>query len=796
MIFYTQKSTGLLLIVLLFVLPLLSSCITEPALTTLPYTGMAFGKVTDEKGNAIQGVKVFSPGTNLQYFTNSKGQFTLIKLPLGKTLIVVEHSGYQSITTFIEVTGDAAIKDLDFVLKNYIYEVVAEQIGTGDVQIRWRTTVDANERLLWGTSDAYGNKILSDKFTKVHSQVIYGVEIDTEYHYKIHARDLRGFEYETKDMTFKISEADLPAAVTITQGTATGTTVKLEWTQSSEEEFAYYQIYRNTEPPVLIGGHYVVGITDPTVLSFTDGGLVEDTNYFYQVLVYDKGGLYSKSNEYQIKTLNPAPDPVSLDPPYEITNSSMKLSWTGSSATDFFSYQVYKSQTEPMPPGAELIAEFKNPATMNLLATPLNENQKYYFKVTVVDISGQKADSNTVGAYTQNYPPPLLYLGYNPDELRPDSVLLGWTDPNISDFKKIDIYRGTDSPVTDINTLVSSITYSDTLSYKDTGLSPETGYFYRIYLYDQTDFYTASNELHFTTPAVVPNPFNGGVIDRITYMIASNSPYQINGDMVINQAATLIIEPGVEVKIAANLDNSNGGEDNSRVEIVVNGSFKSEGNQMSRIKFRSDSAAPTSTDWYGIIFKNGATGSSAVFEFIDVDHAMYGCYINNYTVHPKYCNFTRNDIGLFVENDSTPVIQECYFTESSQNGIRCEKSSIMIRTSEIKGNPEGIFLSDSSSPLIIQCNINLNINNGIFCQNGSNPFVQSNNIMTNGAWAVNGGGILGSQGSQNGNYIKANNGLTTVDSTVAGVQDGYLNTTTPQCNNVDAINAAATSPVQ
>ena len=792
---YRYKS-NCFLILLICLFPILSSCLSEPSLQTMPYKGMAFGKVTDDKGNAIEGVKVFSPGTNLQVFTNSKGQFTIVNLPLGKTLVVVQHSGYQSITKFVEVTGDAVIKDMDFVLKNYIYEIETKQIGTEDIQISWRTTVDANEKLLWGLSDAYGNKIISEKFSKIHSQIVYSIEVDAENHFKIFAKDLRGYEYETGDLAFTIEAEDLPTPVTITEGTATGTTVKLEWTETTEEDFAYYHIYRNTISPVLIGGHYVVGITDKTILAFTDGGLVEDTNYIYQVLVYDKNGIYAKSNEYQIKTLNPAPDAVTFDPPYEITNTSMKLSWSQSQASDFFSYQIFKSETEPIPASSEIIAEYKNTSTITHVVDSLKENQKFYFKVTVLDNSGQKTDSNTVGATTQNYPPPLIYLGHYADELRPDSAKLGWADPNITDFKKIDVYRSNDSPATDQSTLVTSITHYDVLSYKDTGLVPETGYFYRIYIYDQTYLATASNEITFTTPAVVPTTFAGGNITKDSYMLASASPYTISGDMTIDPDIRVIVEAGVEVKITANSDATNGGEDSGRVEIIVNGSFISEGNQMSRIKFISDSPAVTTDDWSGFTFKDETAASRSVFDFIDVENAATGCFIFNYNLNLNYCNFTKNKIGISSGGTTSTVIQNCYVSESFTNGISCSGEKVLIKDSEVKGNAEGILVFAETDTTIEHSNINLNITNGVWCAVGSNPYILSNNIMTNGAWAVNGAGVLGSNGDQNGNYISGNNGMTSEDTTVAGVQDGFLNTTTTQCQKVDAILSTSTTPIQ
>ncbi|MCU0642953.1 MAG: TonB-dependent receptor [bacterium] len=90
----------------------------------------------------------------------------------------------------------------------------------------------------------------------------------------------------------------------------------------------------------------------------------------------------------------------------------------------------------------------------------------------------------------------------------------------------------------------------------------------------------------------------------------NNSPYVVTGDIIIPEAATLAIEPGVTVKFAG------------RYSIKVNGSFLATGLMGKRIVFTSlhdkefgldaeqTNTLPTSRDWQGIEFFSTSTSTS------------------------------------------------------------------------------------------------------------------------------------------------------------------------------------------
>ncbi len=92
-----------------------------------------------------------------------------------------------------------------------------------------------------------------------------------------------------------------PDPVVLDTLSAVGTDrLTLTWSRNSNTDFESYRIYRSTSPGVTETSFHVVTITDQdlTYHDDEDSGLDIGTNtYYYRVLVYDKGGKHSRSNE-------------------------------------------------------------------------------------------------------------------------------------------------------------------------------------------------------------------------------------------------------------------------------------------------------------------------------------------------------------------------------------------------------------------------------------------------------------------------------------------------------------------
>ncbi|MGB9853552.1 MAG: NosD domain-containing protein [Candidatus Bathyarchaeales archaeon] len=195
----------------------------------------------------------------------------------------------------------------------------------------------------------------------------------------------------------------------------TENSMKLSWTQSIDTDFKNYTIYLSSTSGSL--GTAIHTITQKSTTSYTVTGLTANTTYYFTIRVYDTGGLYADSNQVSARTLAATPTPpppvnlpptaVVLNPPTEITENSVKLSWTESVDTDFKNYTIYLSTTAGNI-GTQIYA-ITTKSTTSYTVTGLIANTTYYFTIRVYDTGGLYADSNQVSAKTletQQQPPP------------------------------------------------------------------------------------------------------------------------------------------------------------------------------------------------------------------------------------------------------------------------------------------------------------------------------------------------------------------------------------------------------
>jgi hypothetical protein len=110
------------------------------------------------------------------------------------------------------------------------------------------------------------------------------------------------------------------------------------------------------------------------------------------------------------------PAPVTLNRPLNVTENSMKLSWTQNTNDNFAQYQIYQSiSVEKL---GTNIQNITIRSTTNLAVNGLSPDTTYYFRVRVVDADGLYADSNQVNATTlKEILPPTVSVTVNPTKL-------------------------------------------------------------------------------------------------------------------------------------------------------------------------------------------------------------------------------------------------------------------------------------------------------------------------------------------------------------------------------------------
>ena len=192
----------------------------------------------------------------------------------------------------------------------------------------------------------------------------------------------------------------------------------------------------------------------------------------------------------------------------------------------------------------------------------------------------------------------------------------------------------------------------------------------------------------------IPNTFDSNNPDKIYFTPGINRdyrfidfgiPYVFLSNITVNNNATLVIDPGVEIDL------------NTGCSLIVGGSSPGRliamGTDAEKIKFTSNFSTPNPGDWNWIYF-NPYAESSSVLENVVIE---YG----------------GSSSGSLSINGSSPTIRKCTVQHSATNGITLTGSSSVITCCDIQHNPTGIYAS-ASSPIISLNNISDNIDWGVY----------------------------------------------------------------------------------
>jgi len=206
------------------------------------------------------------------------------------------------------------------------------------------------------------------------------------YYYRVFVRNQIGLESGSGTSSVNVPNVRPPAAVTLS--TADGISdsrLTLKWSKTASEDFAAYRVYRNETGAVTEQDPMVGEIHNVEQLYFDDMNLVENTLYYYRVVVADQAGLTTRSNEVQARTTNLPPPAVLLSPGTDLDFTAATLSWSKSNVHDFASYKLYRDTQSTVSSGSTLVAELKDAEATAYRDTALVSGHTYYYRVYVVD---------------------------------------------------------------------------------------------------------------------------------------------------------------------------------------------------------------------------------------------------------------------------------------------------------------------------------------------------------------------------------------------------------------------------
>jgi fibronectin type 3 domain-containing protein len=290
------------------------------------------------------------------------------------------------------------------------------------------------------------------------------------------------------DAARTLSVREAPEAVTLLDLTASlppdPAQVVVRWTQSLDNDFASYLVYRDTTDTVDPSDPLAGTITNRSTVNVTDGGLEEGMTYYYRVYVRTSLGLETGSNTLAVAVPNVRPpSAVRLNDPDGTGYTRLALSWTRNPELDFAAYRVYRNEDGAVDDNDLLVGEITDREHTYLDDDGLIENTVYHYRVYTVDTAGLTARSNEVEGRTANQKPPAVVLDAA-SAVVDTAATLTWSQSDVHDFASYRLYRSESPSVSSSSVLVSEISDRDGTSFRDKDLTPGTHYYYRVFVVD------------------------------------------------------------------------------------------------------------------------------------------------------------------------------------------------------------------------------------------------------------------------------------------------------------------------
>lgn len=265
-------------------------------------------------------------------------------------------------------------------------------------------------------------------------------------------------------------------------------------------------------------------------------------------------------------------------------------------------------------------------------------------------------------------------------------------------------------------------------------------------------------------PANAATTFSGVINSNTTWTLA-NSPYSLTGNVLVNQSATLTIEPGVTVntndyyiKVDGTM-NAQGTNDN-KITLTHGGADYPDFDGDSAVMFTGKSTTWNETSQTGCIISNAVVTNSKPGDSFAISITSAG---------PKICNSTiistGNNRAIYISNDygnSAPLIVNNYIS-SNMEGITVNIQNSNVNTTQIINNT------------ISNCQVGIEVY-------GGNPLIVGNLIINNT------GSVLGGNGGIRLDHINAEPTIVNNTITANSVGLNVLDAATATLSNNNIVN--------
>ncbi|HPM82286.1 MAG TPA: fibronectin type III domain-containing protein [Candidatus Anammoximicrobium sp.] len=310
-----------------------------------------------------------------------------------------------------------------------------------------------------------------------------GLTAGTTYWYRVFAMS----GTTQSDYSEVVQVTTLPAAPASPRATAmTFSQIKITWKNVAGETD-----YRIERSPTGTTGWTLDGTVPAETLVYYSNGLAPSTKYYYRVFAENGSGSSAASSTVSTTTLA-APIPAAPGDPAAAAISADQIGITWNDVLGEASYRIERSLNDTS--GWASVGTV-GADTWQFTDTGLAAAARHYYRVFAINSTGTSPASSVVSAITWMTAPALTAASSR-------EIQLSWSDVAGETGYGIERAWAETGPWTQVG-----LVEAGTLAYSDTGLAPQTTYYYRLFAVTAAGNSPASAAVSATTPqtpAAVP----------------------------------------------------------------------------------------------------------------------------------------------------------------------------------------------------------------------------------------------------------------------------------------------------